>query len=356
MNFVWAPVLTVFALLAAATHRTLVNETCEISRSRRSGLVSTEDDLRRMNEIIDAALLNSSEKDRVVEWLLYIMAAGFVLLLCKAAENVRLGMQRDFVLHTILHHSAASFEKILWFATRARCMEIDRDEALVNTIVIGKAESRYIAEQQKFADSFIGFGKSARQVFDIGIVANEIFRRYQVENTNPRLVLSADIPDGSMPVKAHEERICCIIDNLLSNAVKYTDEGLVSISLSSRERKVLISVADTGIGIPAEAQKRIFERNARAGNVHDRMGTGWGLHETRETVMDYGGKIQCESEAGRGTKFTVTLPIAVRAPSAKTGGKRRKNAKSSEYPPPRKIPFFNVFSLYYANYSNSWAA
>jgi len=71
-------------------------------------------------------------------------------------------------------------------------------------------------------------------------------------------------------------------------------------------------VADTGIGIPDEDQGHLFEEFFRAGNAREfaREGTGLGLSIVREIVEAHGGSVACESEQGKGTRFTVTLPLA----------------------------------------------
>jgi signal transduction histidine kinase len=101
--------------------------------------------------------------------------------------------------------------------------------------------------------------------------------------------------------------------NVIDNAVKFTpDGGRVDVRASEGDGQVLVEVADTGIGIPAEAKDRIFERFYRAhqpGTEHI-SGSGLGLSLAKAIVDAHGGEIQVESEAGVGSTFRVILPVA----------------------------------------------
>ena len=109
-----------------------------------------------------------------------------------------------------------------------------------------------------------------------------------------------------------ERKIKQILLNLLSNAVKFTPEGgRVDVDAVSSDGVVEISVSDTGIGIAPQDQETIFEEFRQVGTdyAQKREGTGLGLTLTRKFVELHGGKIWVESELGRGSTFTFTLPI-----------------------------------------------
>ena len=111
------------------------------------------------------------------------------------------------------------------------------------------------------------------------------------------------------------QRVNQVLANLLSNAIKYTPEtGSISIAarVDDPAGLVKISVADTGVGIPADLLPHVFDRFYRA--EHDlRMnivGVGLGLSITKRLVEAHGGQSWAESEEGKGSTFTFTLPIA----------------------------------------------
>jgi signal transduction histidine kinase len=112
-------------------------------------------------------------------------------------------------------------------------------------------------------------------------------------------------------VNADPDRVREIISNLVSNSIKYTQSGSVELILTGDSVNVKISVRDTGIGIPAEEQKHMFEKFYRVNNSMTREvgGTGLGLYIARTLVELYGGRIWVESAPGKGSTFSFTLPI-----------------------------------------------
>jgi NtrC-family two-component system sensor histidine kinase KinB len=121
--------------------------------------------------------------------------------------------------------------------------------------------------------------------------------------------LAADVPDGLPEVKADANKITWVLTNLIVNALRYTERGgRVVVGAALFGARVHLSVTDTGEGIPPEYQSRIFEKfvqvKGRAG------GTGLGLAICKEIVRAHGGTIWVESEPGKGSKFTFTLPAA----------------------------------------------
>ncbi|MCY1033829.1 ATP-binding protein [Corallococcus sp. BB11-1] len=124
------------------------------------------------------------------------------------------------------------------------------------------------------------------------------------------LSLEVDCPPLPRPVWVDPEQWEKVVLNLVSNAFKFTHAGGIRVSLRSQESRVLLSVADTGTGIPADELPRIFERFHRVQGARGRSyeGSGIGLSLVRELVKLHGGDIQVESVPGQGSTFTVTLP------------------------------------------------
>jgi CheY-like chemotaxis protein/signal transduction histidine kinase len=143
------------------------------------------------------------------------------------------------------------------------------------------------------------------------------------------LYLKVELEKG-LPEKmtTDRQRVEQVIKNLMSNAIKFTQEGgitvnihrpsaLVNLSRSGLEHKkaIAISVSDTGVGIPEDKQKLIFEAFQQADGTTSRKfgGTGLGLSISREIAKILGGEIQLQSEAGKGSTFTLYLPESVSA-------------------------------------------
>jgi signal transduction histidine kinase len=113
-------------------------------------------------------------------------------------------------------------------------------------------------------------------------------------------------------LQADERKLKQIVLNLLSNAVKFTpDGGRVDVSARQMEEKIQIAVRDTGIGIAPEDHAAVFEEFKQVGRDYTRKaeGTGLGLALTRRFVELHGGEIRLESAPGKGSTFTVTLPL-----------------------------------------------
>jgi signal transduction histidine kinase len=121
-------------------------------------------------------------------------------------------------------------------------------------------------------------------------------------------------------VRGSARDLALLVRNLVDNAVRYTRSGgRVDVGLSASGSEVVLSVRDTGVGIPQRDLPRVFERFYRVDRARSREtgGTGLGLSIVRHIVENHGGRISVESELGRGTSFEVRLPaIAAEARSA----------------------------------------
>jgi len=103
-----------------------------------------------------------------------------------------------------------------------------------------------------------------------------------------------------------------LINNLLSNAVKYSDKDpVIEIEGSNEDNNVCIKVADNGIGISKNDQKHVFDKFYRAstGNIHKYKGLGLGLYYVKKIAEAHGGDVSVSSKPGKGSIFTVTIPI-----------------------------------------------
>jgi len=129
------------------------------------------------------------------------------------------------------------------------------------------------------------------------------------------LYLTAELPKGNISAMLDRQLLRTVLNNLIGNAIKYTGSGGVSISLrngnSSPNKYLEIKVSDTGIGIPKSYHKIIFDEFRQVSEGFDRHfeGTGLGLTITKRIVETFNGEIFVESEVGKGSEFTVKLPI-----------------------------------------------
>jgi signal transduction histidine kinase/HAMP domain-containing protein len=123
--------------------------------------------------------------------------------------------------------------------------------------------------------------------------------------------LVRDIAPGLPPLKTDRDKLKQILLNLLSNAAKFTEQGEIRVSARPENGTLKLAVSDTGIGMKPEALEHIFEefQQAEKTTTSKYGGTGLGLAIVRKFTNLMGGEIGVESEEGKGTKFTVTLPL-----------------------------------------------
>jgi PAS domain S-box-containing protein len=153
-----------------------------------------------------------------------------------------------------------------------------------------------------------------------------------------RHALTVEIPPEPVRFSADPLRMAQILSNLLTNAAKYTDaEGQIRLTANAKANQIVIRVADTGIGISADALPGIFEMFAQVHSSTDRSegGLGIGLALTKGLVELHGGKIEARSAGlGRGSEFTIVLPRR-----AATEGRERESgaADTSRRSPSRRV-------------------
>lgn len=147
--------------------------------------------------------------------------------------------------------------------------------------------------------------------FDPSFILKESVEEIMPQASGKGLSVKYDF--ASLPlVKADKDRVKQVLANLLSNSVKYTLKGHIEIKTEQKGRELCITIADTGIGISAEDQTKVFEKFYRIKEEQTKnvTGTGLGLWITRELARKMGGDVTMESIKNVGSHFTVHLPLA----------------------------------------------
>ena len=186
----------------------------------------------------------------------------------------------------------------------------------------GERLHRLVADLLHTAQSDAGSMKVVRRRADLAAVVRD-----SVQNALPAaeavgLELSLDAPD-ELWAEVDSQRMTQVVDNLVSNAIKYTQSGSVSVVLAIEDR-VKLEVTDTGIGIDAMDRERLFTRFFRARHAQDQsiQGVGLGLSIIKSIVESHGGRIEVQSEVGRGSRFQVRLPLDLLRPVSRRSARR----------------------------------
>lgn len=164
--------------------------------------------------------------------------------------------------------------------------------------------------------SKIEAGKMVLNIQDVPVkeIAKDMEMMFKPTATQKGLDLNIEVDSNAVEhIKTDKQRIEQILKNLLSNALKFTSTGSITLRVSGNQSKEKISfgVKDTGIGIPKDKQKMVFEAFQQADGSTQRKygGTGLGLSISRELARLLGGKIELRSEEGVGSEFTLVVPV-----------------------------------------------
>jgi signal transduction histidine kinase len=136
---------------------------------------------------------------------------------------------------------------------------------------------------------------------------------FRAQRLEGGMELSVDVQEGLPLLDVDKDAVAGALLNLLQNAYKYSgpDERRITLSARAGGKFVDLSVEDNGVGIAAKERKRIFERFYRVDNLLTRRteGSGLGLAIARRIVEAHGGRIGVHSEPGKGSRFTIHLPV-----------------------------------------------
>lgn len=145
----------------------------------------------------------------------------------------------------------------------------------------------------------------------IGIIENCI-RRFNDQAADKEVNLYYEASEKLPKILSDQDKISWVLNNLVSNALKYVNAGdEIFIKAFTADNKIFVSVTDTGVGIPVEYQKRIFNKFVQVkGSDLEMRGSGLGLAIAKEIVEAHGGQIWCESKLDVGSTFTFTILVA----------------------------------------------
>jgi len=175
---------------------------------------------------------------------------------------------------------------------------VDRLENMINNIL----------DFQKLEAEKIGLHIQNNDIKQIALEVHETMVLCAKKNG---VELLFELADNLPEARFDRDRIVQVLINLLGNAIKFTPKGgRANFNVQHRDEELIIRVSDTGVGIPKKELPKIFERFYRAEQQREEVqGTGLGLSIVHKIVMRHGGRVEVESDVGKGSIFTVFLPL-----------------------------------------------
>ena len=252
--------------------------------------------------------------------LILIVSAGIIVViiilirwLYARSMRIRSQLQMNYIFNNITHELltpltiiSASVEKL-----REEHPDSRRDLELMDLNIQRSVRLlQQILETSKFQ---AGELKILVSQGDVMQYIKETARSLEPLMTRKHLTFTITCKPESMMGWLDTDKMDKIIFNLLSNAAKYTHEGgsvTLQVATNNRYDHIIIQVKDTGVGIPKEKMKHLFSRFYDGDYRNNRTsGTGLGLALTRDLIYLHGGRITCDSVEGKGTTFTLEVPI-----------------------------------------------
>ena len=225
----------------------------------------------------------------------------------------KLESMRDDLAHMIIHDLRTPLTNIIGNLQTLQDADYDHDLTQEFVPVAAEAGQMLLGMVNDLLDiSKLEAGQMELQVteFAVAEVVDAALGTVRGLAEQKGLALSAEVTPPDLRLSADEEKMRRAITNLLGNAVKYVHDGSVRVQARSDDGAVLISVTDTGEGIPAADFERIFEKfgQVEAHSQAHRMSTGLGLTFVKLAAEAHGGKAWVESEMGNGSTFCISIP------------------------------------------------
>ncbi|WP_303111775.1 hybrid sensor histidine kinase/response regulator [Leyella stercorea] len=230
------------------------------------------------------------------------------------AETERIMQQRERLLLTITHDIKAPAASIAGFIDLLS-EYVDQPKAVGYLQNISGSAKHLLQLVSALLDYHkLESGKAERHEvsFAPAVLISECVAQMQPQAMEKKLKLATDVPvTESMLCRSDAFRIKQIVNNLVGNAIKYTDKGEVRVGVSIANRQLSISVKDTGCGMKPDELQTVFNAFTRLPGAQGKEGVGLGLTITREIVTLLGGEINVQSAKGKGSTFTVSLPVKI---------------------------------------------
>jgi two-component system phosphate regulon sensor histidine kinase PhoR len=239
---------------------------------------------------------------------------GALLLFQDLTELKGLQTMRRELVGNISHELRTPIAGIKAMVETLREGAIDDKEATIDflTRIDGEVDrlTQMVSELTELSRIETGKSELRMAPVNLNLLVEEVLAQLNTLAQRQQVIITTD-PATDIPiVRADKDRIRQTITNLVHNAIKFNHlGGKVTVSTRADEESVIVSVYDTGIGISKEDLPHVFERFYKADKARPRGGSGLGLAIAKQTVQAHGGSIWAQSEEGKGSTFSFSLPI-----------------------------------------------
>jgi len=254
--------------------------------------------------------------------VLLFLFTGMALIIRATDREARLAQAKSNFVSNVSHELKTPLSLLSLFSEILELGRVDSEEKKTEYYGIIRHESLRL---NKMIDNILDFSKieAGRKTYvfadgDMAEVIEQVLSSYRYQIVNSGFQVQTNLQPDLPPVSIDRDAMAQAISNLLDNAIKYSrDVKQLSITTERRGSDLSIEVADHGIGIPRAEQAKVFEKFYRVGNglVHDVKGSGLGLSLVKHIVEAHNGTISVESDVGKGSRFTILLPLAPEANS-----------------------------------------
>jgi signal transduction histidine kinase len=246
-----------------------------------------------------------------------VLGAGLVLVYSNVRREMQISrIKSDFVAN-VSHELKTPLALIRLFAETLELGRVPGEQKAQQYYRVINKESQRLTQ---LINNILDFSRieAGRKEYrfapaDVGRIVSEVLDAYRFQIEQQGFRLEVEIADDLPEVMADKEALSQALLNLVNNSIKYSrDEKFLRLDVRHEPGRVLIAVADRGIGVAKSEHKKIFEKFYRAEDslVHETKGSGLGLPLVRHIMEAHGGSVEVESSPGKGSTFTLVLPTA----------------------------------------------
>jgi signal transduction histidine kinase len=278
-----------------------------------------------MNTNLDDLARDSFLNSAGITLLVLVFLLGGIALTIRATDReARLAQAKSHFVANVSHELKTPLSLLSLFSEILELGRVKSEEKKIEYYGIIRHESRRL---NKMIDNILDFSKieAGRKTYafadgDMAEVLESVLSSYRYQIKNSGFDVQTNIQASLPSVVIDRDAMAQAISNLVDNAIKYSGKvKQLSITTEQRGSDLSIEIADQGIGIPRDEQVKVFEKFYRVGNglVHDVKGSGLGLSLVKHIIEAHKGTISVESDVGKGSRFTILLPLARKASDAK---------------------------------------